>query len=96
MVVILVLVGSPPYGVLRVLVHDNVLVLRGTSGVDTGHYIDGTEFGHLTFLVTLESRFGLFIVENLVRWVVKNFLDVLYTIFAQIHLWHNTEFVLYV
>ena len=73
MVVVRILWSVPPYGVLRGLVHNDVLVLRRTSGVDTGHNVDGTEFGLLTFLITGKLRSCLFVEENFVRWVVKDF-----------------------
>ena len=81
-VVVLVLVRSPPYGVLGVLVHHDVLVLRGTSGVDTGHHVDGTELGYLTFLIAGEIRPCLLVEENLVRWIVKDFFHALDSILA--------------
>ena len=71
MVVILVLLTGPPYGVLGVLIHYNVLVLRRTSGIDTGHDVDSTKFGYLTFFVALKARLGLFVEKNFVRRVVE-------------------------
>ena len=73
MVVVRILRSVPPYGVLRSLVHNDVLVLRRTSGVDTCHDVDCTELGLLTFLITGEFRSCLLIEENFIRWVVKDF-----------------------
>ena len=73
MVVVRILRSVPPYGVLRGLVHNDVLVLRGTSGVDTSHNVDCTELGLLTFLITGKLRSCLLIEENFIRWVVKDF-----------------------
>ncbi len=81
-VVVRILRSVPPYGVLGVLVHHNVLVLRRTSGIDAGHYIDRAELGHLTFVVTFKLRLGLFVVENLVGGVVKDFRGSFNTVLA--------------
>ena len=72
-VVVLVLVGSPPNGVLGVLVHDDVLVLRRTAGVDAGHNVDSIQFGLLAHFVTGEAGLGLFLVEHLVGRIVDDF-----------------------
>ena len=49
-----------------------ILVLGGTSGVNTCHYVDGTKFSYLTLVKTLQTGFGLFIVKNLVRGKLDN------------------------
>ena len=72
-VVVLVLVGSPPNGVLGVLVHDDVLVLRRTAGVDAGHNVDSIQFGLLAHFVTGEAGLGLFLVEHLVGRIADDF-----------------------
>ena len=72
MVVVGVLRGVPPYGVLGVLVHYDVFVLGRTAGVDAGHYVDCTKLGHLTFVVAFEFGPGLLVVEDFVGGIVKN------------------------
>ena len=81
-VVVRVLRGVPPNSVLGVLVHNDVLVLRRTSGVDAGHHVDGSELGHVTFLIALKLRLCLLVVENFVSRIVKDFLHALDSVLA--------------
>ena len=60
MVVVLVLIGSPPYSVLGVLIFNDELIFRRTSCIYTGHNVYRTEFGLLTFLVAFQFRLHLF------------------------------------
>ena len=69
-VVVRVLRGVPPNSLLGVLVHNDVLVLRRTSGVDTGHYVNCTELSLLTLLVALEGRVDLSLVKFFVGRIV--------------------------
>ena len=69
-VVVLILLGSPPNGVLGVLVHDDVLILGGTAGVDTSLYVYSAELSVLTNLVALKASLGLLFEELLVRRIV--------------------------
>ena len=59
LVVVLELIGCPPNSVLRGVVHNDELILRRTSGVDTGHNVNCAELGELTLLIALESGIGL-------------------------------------
>ena len=52
LVIVLVLLGGPPYGVLGVFIHNDEFVLGRTAGIYTGHHVDSTEFG---FNATLEA-----------------------------------------
>ena len=61
MVIVLVLIGCPPNCVLGVLIHNDIFVFRGTSCVDTCHYIDSTKLTDLTLLKSFKLRFGLFL-----------------------------------
>ena len=65
-VVILVALCCPPYGVLRVLVHYNVLVLRRTAGVDTCHDVHSAKLSVLSYLETFETCLCLLLEQLLV------------------------------
>ena len=60
MVVVLILIGGPPHGVLGILVHNDEFVFGGTSRIDTGHYVNCSQFADLSFLVSLKTGLGLF------------------------------------
>ena len=73
MVVVFVLVRSPPNGVFRVFVHDDIFILGRTSGVDAGHDVNGIKFSELTFIVAGERRIHLHFEQFLIRGIVVNF-----------------------
>ena len=75
-VVVLVLGGGPPDGVLGVLVHDNVFVFGRAAGVDTGHDVHSVELGELAFIEAGEGGVGLEFEEIFVRRVVVDGLDI--------------------
>ena len=83
-VVVLVALGGPPNGVLRVLVHNDVFVLRRTAGVDTGHYVNRIELSVLTFGITGQLRLGLLCEQILVGRVVGDHCCALNTILGKI------------
>ena len=72
-VVVLIFIRCPPYSVLWVLVHYDVLVLRRTSGVDTSHYVDCAKLGLLTNLETFKSCLCLLLEQLLVRRIVSDY-----------------------
>ncbi len=72
MVVVLILIARPPYGVLGILIHNDVLVFGGTSGVDTGHYVNRTKLGLHTNLIAGEILLGLFLIQHLIGGIVNN------------------------
>ena len=41
----------PPYGVVRISIVNDELVLRRTTGIYTCHYVHCAEFGFLTFVI---------------------------------------------
>ena len=92
-VVVRILGRSPPDFAggtdLGGLVIDDVLVFRGTAGVDAGHHVDGAELGHLSLVETFETGFGFLIVKDFVRGVVQNLLHALDAILGQIDFCHN-------
>ena len=70
----------------------DVFVFRRTAGIYTGHYVDGTEFGNLTFVEAFEAGFGLFVVKDFIGRVVKDFLHTFDTVLAQIEIRHSLYF----
>ena len=50
-VVVLILGCRPPNGILGILVHHDVFVFGRAAGVDTGHHVDGIQFGQLAFVI---------------------------------------------
>ena len=69
-VVVLISLAGPPYGVLRVLVHHDVLVLGAAAGIDTCHYVHGTQFGYLAYFVTFQTGFGFFLKQKFIGRIV--------------------------
>ena len=63
MVIVLVLIRGPPYSVLRVLVHNDVLILRRTASIDTSLYINSTQLSLFAYLVALETSLSLFLKQ---------------------------------
>ncbi len=63
MIVIRIFRRIPPDSIFGVFVHDNVLILRRTACINTCHNIDGTKLCQLTFFVTCQFRFHLFLKQ---------------------------------
>ena len=82
MVIILVFIGCPPYSVLGVFVHDNKFVFRGTSCVNTCHYIYCTQFTDLAFVEPFQICFCFFFKQILVGRIVHNLCSSRNTILA--------------
>ena len=72
-VVVLVLVGGPPHGVLGVRVHDDILVFGGAAGVDAGHDVDRAQLADPTDFVPFKTSLGLFREQRLVGGVADDF-----------------------
>ena len=87
-VVVLVLVAGPPNGVLGVLVHDDVLVLGGTAGVNAGHNIDSAQLGDLALLIAGQFGFGLLLEQHLIRGVMHDLGRAGNAILSQIQICH--------
>jgi len=87
-VVVLVLVAGPPNGVLGVLVHDDVLVLGGTAGVNAGHDIDSAQLGDLALLIAGQLGFGLLLEQHLIRGVMHDLGRAGNAILSQIQICH--------
>ena len=73
MVVVLVFLAGPPYGVFRVFIHDDELILGRAARVDARHHVHGVEFGQFAHLEALKSFLGFLLEELLVRGVVNHF-----------------------
>ena len=89
MVVVLVLVGGPPHGVLGVVVHDDELVFGGAAGVDAGHNVDGAQLADLALFVALQTGLGLLLEEHLVGRIVYDLGGAGDAILAQIQMFHR-------
>ena len=88
MVIVLVLIRGPPYSVLGVLIHNDVLILWRTASIDTGHYINSTQLSLFTYLIALETSLSLFLEQKLIRRIVNNLSSTSNTILAQINVCH--------
>ena len=73
MVIILVLIGCPPNGVLGILIHDDVFVLGGTTGKFSGHDIDGTKLADLALLIPGKTRLCLLLEQLFIGRIIDNF-----------------------
>ncbi len=88
MVVVLIFVGSPPYRVLGVLIHNDELILRRTSCVYAGKNINCTELAHLADFIACKAGLGLFFKQSLVRRIVDNLCRAGDTILGKINCCH--------
>ena len=87
-VVVLVLVGGPPHGVLGSIVHDDVLIFGGAAGVNAGHYVDGAQLADLALFVAFQAGLGLFFEKRFVGRIVDDFGRSGNTILLQINVCH--------
>ena len=69
-VIVLVTLSCPPYGVLWGFIHNDILVFRRTTGVDTCHYVYGAKFCVLTYFIAFEACLCFFFEEYFVRRIV--------------------------
>ena len=88
-VVIFVTFGGPPYGVLGGLVHDDVFILGGAAGINSGHDIDGTELGQHALVITLKRGIHFILKELLVPGVINNLGSTGNAIFGEIKFGHS-------
>ena len=93
LVVVLVLLGGPPDGVLRRIVHHEELVLGRTAGVDAGHHVHGIHLGQLALLESLQTGLGLLAEQFVVRRVVDHFGRTRDTVLFQINLSHSFSII---
>ena len=88
-VVVLVALGGPPHGVLGVLIVDNVLVLGGTAGVDSGHDVDSAELGQNALVKAFQRRIHLVLEQLLIAGIVDNLRCAGNAVFGQIDFCHK-------
>ena len=88
LVVVLVLGGGPPHGVLGGLVHNDELVLGGTAGVDAGHHVDGAQFADLALLVAFQAGLGFLGEQLFIRRVVHDLGGAGDTVFGKVNVFH--------
>ena len=93
-VVVLIRLGSPPHGVLGVVVNDDILVLRGAAGVDAGHDVHSAKLADLTDFVAFQAGFGLLRKQRLIRGVADDLGGTGNAIFAQIQFCHHKDLFL--
>ena len=72
MIVILILVRCPPNGVPGILIHNDKFIFGRASGVNTGHNIYSAKLCNLTFLITGQTWFCLFLKQFFVGGIVHN------------------------
>ena len=71
LVVILVLLRSPPYSVLAGFVHYKEFVFRRTAGVNASHYVHSSELSKGSFVETFKCRVEFVVVQSVVVRVVN-------------------------
>ena len=72
-VVVLVAFARPPYGVARIVVHNDVLVFGRASGVYAGHNVHRAELAYLTLFVADKVRVRFLDEELFVGRIVHDF-----------------------
>ena len=92
LVVVLILVGSPPDRIFRGLVHYEELVFGRTAGVNAGHHVHGAHFGLLTLFEAAEALLGLLAEEFVVRRIVHDLGHTRDPVLFQIHFVHSNRY----
>ena len=87
-IVILEFIRSPPNSVLRILVHNDKLILGRTSGVDTCHNVNRAKLGFLSLLKSLKSSIGFSSEKLLIGRVMYYLCSTQNAIFSQIQVFH--------
>ena len=59
-VVVLVFIGGPPYGILGIFIHYDELIFRRAAGVDTCHYIDSAELADSALFIAFQAGLCFF------------------------------------
>ncbi len=72
MVIVLVLIGCPPYVVVALVIVNNVLVLRRTTGKYASHYVNCAKLCLLTLVITGQTSLGLLFEQFLIGRIVCN------------------------
>ncbi len=88
-VVVLIVVGSPPHGVLGNVVAHQIFVFRRTACINAGKDVDRTVGGKDATLVAFQLRVQLVAVQVVVAWIVDDVFDIFDAILRQIYLCHS-------
>ncbi len=73
MVIVRIFRSGPPYGVLGILIHDDVLILGRTAGEFTSENINRAKIGKVSLCVTGKVRIHFIFKQLLVGRVVDDF-----------------------
>jgi len=73
MIIILVFIRCPPYSVLGILIHNDELIFRRTTCVNTCHNIDSAKVTFLTLFIAFKARIHFFLVQIFIRRIMHNF-----------------------
>ena len=60
MVIIRVFGRRPPHRIFGIFIHDDVLVLWGTPGINAGHNVHGIQLGQLAFFIPFQTGLHFF------------------------------------
>ena len=94
MVVVFILVGSPPNGVFGVVVHNDKFVLGRATCINARHNVDSAEFADLSFFVAFESRICFLLEKHLVGRIVDHFGSAGDAVLCQVDVFHNIPLLL--
>ena len=92
LVVVLILVGSPPDRIFRGLVHYEELVFGRTAGVNAGHHVHGAGLGQLTLLIAAQAFFRLLTEQFVVGGIVHDLGHARDPVLFQIHFVHSNRY----
>ena len=88
-VVVFVLIRSPPHRVFGVLVHNDVLILGRTASIDAGHDVDRAQLRQLPLVKTRQLRLQFLFIQKLKRGIVDDLRRSRDAILAQIDRSHS-------
>ena len=85
LVVVLVLVRSPPDRIFGGIVQHEEFIFGRTAGINAGHHVHGAHVGNGALLETFQARFGLFLEQLVVRGIVYDLGHTRDAVLAQIN-----------
>ena len=89
MVVVLVALGGPPDGVLRGVVHNDVLILGGTAGINAGHDVDGIKLRQDALVIAFKRGIHLVPEHLFITGIVNDFGGTGNAVFGEIQICHS-------